>query len=226
MQKRGTWIVIGLAAAVIAAGAVFLGYSYVARVTAQDAAETASSPEIGGPFTLVDHTGRTVTDRDFRGKLMLVYFGYTFCPDVCPTDLQIIGDAMDILGKAGNDVQPIFVTIDPERDTVAVMADYVGNFHPRLLGLTGTEEQIAAAAKAYRVAYFKVFYPPFEDDDENAAGDTNDENGDDNADYLMNHSAFTYLMGRDGRYLGVFPNGARPEDMAAEIRAQLNGPSS
>src|SRR5256885_1898476 len=96
---------------------------------------------IGGPFTLVDHTGRTRTDADFRGKFLLVYFGFTFCPDVCPTDLQVISSAIDQLDAAGELLQPLFITVDPERDTPAHLSQYVPMFHPRLIGMTGNVDQ-------------------------------------------------------------------------------------
>ncbi len=157
---------------------------------------------VGGPFRLVDHTGRTRTDADFRGKLMLVYFGYTYCPDVCPTDLMQIGAALDKLGAAGEDVQPLFISVDPERDTTAVLAQYVAAFHPRLIGLTGTPEQISAAAAAYKAYYAKYTAP-------------------DSAVYLIDHSGFVYLMGRAGQYLGFFPPGTSAERMVEIIKPFL-----
>ena len=111
---------------------------------------------VGGPFELIDHAGRTRTERDFRGQLMLVYFGFTYCPDICPTDLQAIGLALDKLGKDGDSVQPLFITVDPERDTPEHLAEYVPMFHPRLIGLTGGAEAIRKAADAYKVYYAKV----------------------------------------------------------------------
>lgn len=161
--------------------------------------------EVGGPFELTDQTGRTVTDQMFRGKLMLVYFGYAYCPDICPTDLQEIALAMDELGEQdAAEVQPLFITIDPERDTVASLSRYVGLFHPRLLGLTGTDEQIAQAAKGYRVFYRKAPSP----------GGAPDE-------YLMDHSTYSYLMGRDGKLLTVFAHGTTPETIAKAVRQHL-----
>ncbi|MDP6872488.1 MAG: SCO family protein [Alphaproteobacteria bacterium] len=160
-------------------------------------------PTIGGPFELVDHKGQAVTEADFGGSFMLVFFGYTYCPDVCPTELQVIGEAMDQLGKDGDKVRPLMVTIDPERDTVAVLADYIDNFHPSLTALTGSAEQIKAAARAYRVYYAK-----------NPA----DEDGD----YFMDHSSFVYLMGPDGKYLHHFSPMTTPEDMAAKVRAVIS----
>jgi protein SCO1/2 len=155
---------------------------------------------IGGPFELVDHAGAAVTDQTWADKPLLVFFGYTYCPDVCPTELSVISNAMDLLGD-DTDVVPLFITVDPARDTVQAMADYVGHFHPRMVGLTGTPEQIAAAAKAYRVYYAKG----------SGEGD----------DYLMDHSSFVYLMDRDHRYLAHFPPNTDPEAMAKRIRELL-----
>lgn len=152
---------------------------------------------VGGPFELTDHTGKKTTDADFRGKLMLVYFGYTYCPDICPADLLQISLALDKLGPAGAEVQPLFISVDPERDTPAVLAQYVASFHPRLIGLTGTPEQIRAVAEEYKVYYAK-YTPP------------------DGGVYLIDHSGFTYLMDRAGNYLGFFPPGT-PADRFVEI---------
>ena len=158
---------------------------------------------IGGPFALIDHTGKPRTDADFRGKLMLVYFGFSFCPDVCPTDLMAIGQAVDKLGPGGDAVQPLFVTVDPDRDTPAHLADYVPFFHSRLLGLTGEAAQIRDAARLYRVYYAKVAI-------ESAA------------EYTIDHSGFIYLMDRDGKYLGFFPPGTPSDRMVAVIKAHLS----
>lgn len=157
---------------------------------------------IGGPFQLTDHTGKAVGDADYRGKHLLIYFGYTFCPDVCPTELSTMAAALDALGPLAERIQPLFVTIDPERDTVAHLADYVALFHPRLTGLTGTPEQVRAVARAYRVYAAK------------APGGANE-------DYLMDHSSFVYLMGPDGKFVAVFPGGTGPEKMAADIRKRI-----
>jgi protein SCO1/2 len=156
--------------------------------------------QIGGPFTLVAHTGRTVSDSDFLGKYLLVDFGYTYCPDVCPTILHDISAALDELGPDTAAVQPLFITVDPQRDTVEVLADYVAAFHPRLIGLTGTDEQVAQAAKAYRV-YFAKAAPAQE-----------------NEPYLMDHSTFIYLMGPDGQYLTTFNHTTSPQKMALTIK--------
>lgn len=157
---------------------------------------------LGGPFTLVDQAGRTVTERDFAGQWLLLYFGYTFCPDVCPTELGTMAAAMDVLGPQGEKVTPVFVTIDPARDTPSQMADYVARFHPKLVGLTGSAEQVAEAARRYRVYFAKVQRP---------------EGGE----YLMDHSSFVYLVGPDARVRSLFRPETGPDEIAATIRAQL-----
>jgi protein SCO1/2 len=154
---------------------------------------------IGGPFALIDQTGTPRSEQDFKGKLLLVYFGFTYCPDICPTDLQAISLAIDQLGTAGDKVQPLFITVDPERDTAAHLAEYVPMFHPRLIGLTGDAAAIRKAADAYKVYYAKV---------PNEAG----------TDYTVDHSAFVYLMDADGKYLGFLPPGTTPERIAEAIR--------
>jgi len=163
---------------------------------------------VGGPFELIDHTGKPRTERDFRGKLMLVYFGFTSCPDICPTDLQAIGQTLDKLGAGADSVQPLFITVDPERDTAQHLAEYVPMFHPRLIGLTGSAEAIRKAADAYKVYYAKLDPP-----EENAK-----EGG---GYYTVDHTAFIYLMDRDGNYLGFFPPGTTPDRMAEIIRPRL-----
>jgi len=161
--------------------------------------------KIGGPFTLVDQTGAVRTEKDFRGKLMLIYFGYSYCPDVCPTALQIMSVALQTLGAKAKAVTPIFITIDPERDTVKHLREYVKNFDPRMVGLTGSAEQIKQAAKVYRVYYHKA---------EPAQGNAPDE-------YLMDHSSVVYLMDREGRYLTHFTHQTPSETIAAAIREHL-----
>lgn len=157
---------------------------------------------LGGPFELMDQDGRRVTDQDYRGRFMLVFFGYTHCPDVCPTDLQVMAEVLDRLGPRAVRVAPIFVSIDPERDTPAVLKGYVDLFDPRLIGLSGTEAQVTAVAKAYRVYYAKV----------RPEGST---------DYLMDHSSFMYLMGPDGAFRALFRYGTPAEEIARTIAAGL-----
>jgi protein SCO1/2 len=158
---------------------------------------------MGGAFTMQDQDGRTVTQADFGGKLLVGYFGYTFCPDVCPTELGAIAAAMDLLVPAEAErATPLFVTVDPERDTPAQMKSYVSNFHPRMVGLTGTPEQVAAMAKSFRVFYARVQRPEM-------------------SEYLMDHSSFIYLIGSDGRVRALLRPQTPPEEIAAAIRAQL-----
>jgi protein SCO1/2 len=126
----------------------------------QTAAQTSGKALIGGPFTLVDQNGKTVTDQDFRGRYMLVFFGFTHCPDVCPAALQVMSASLDELGPKADEIVPIFITLDPERDTQEVMGAFVENFGSRFVGLTGSPEAIAAAADAYRVPYAKVQSSP------------------------------------------------------------------
>jgi cytochrome oxidase Cu insertion factor (SCO1/SenC/PrrC family) len=158
---------------------------------------------VGGPFTLTDQTGRRRSDAEFRGKLLMVYFGYTYCPDICPADLQQIGLAVERLGEAGAAVQPLFITIDPIRDTPEVLAQYVPSFHPRLLGLTGTADEIAAVAREYKVVYTK-YQPP------------------DGGPYLMDHTGFVYIVDPTGKYRGFFPPGT-PEDRMREMINKILG---
>lgn len=164
--------------------------------------QLAQGVSLGGPFTLVDQTGRTVTERDFAGRPLLVYFGFTYCPDVCPTELGIIAAALDAMGPAGERVTPVFISVDPERDTPEAMADYVSRFHPRMVGLTGSAEQVAAAARAFRVYYAKV-QPR------------------DSTTYLMDHSSFIYFVGPDGRVRSLFRPESAPEAIASAVNAQL-----
>jgi protein SCO1/2 len=159
---------------------------------------------LGGPFSLVDQGGRAVTEADFAGRFLLVYFGFTYCPDVCPTELGTIAAALDELNGLADRVTPVFVTVDPERDTPDAMADYVSRFHPRMVGLTGTPEQVAAAARAYRVFYARVQRPEM-------------------TQYLVDHSSFIYLVGPDGRVRTLFRPQTSPEAIAEAVRGQLRG---
>jgi len=158
---------------------------------------------VGGPFTMTDQNGKRVTEKDFLGKHMLVFFGYTYCPDICPTELQVMMAALDQLGPEAERVQPVFVSIDPARDTPEVMKAYVENFGHRLTGLTGTPEEVAAMAKAYRAYYAK-------------SGDTSSPDA-----YLMDHSSIIYLMGPDGKFRKHFAYTTDAQRLAAELREQL-----
>jgi len=155
---------------------------------------------IGGPFTLEDGSGKPVTDRDFRGKFMLVYFGYTFCPDVCPTTLNAVADAMDKLGPDAAKVRPLFITVDPKRDTPAVVRHYAAAFGPSITGLTGTPEEIARVAKEYRVYYA-----------EHRTGAGPD-------DYSMDHSSVLYLMNPNGGFVAPVRADQTGDEIAANLK--------
>jgi protein SCO1 len=165
--------------------------------------QSSGAALIGGPFSLVGGDGKPVTDRDFRGRYMLIFFGFTHCPDICPAELQVIAQALEQLGDKAKNVVPIFITLDPERDTPEAMANYVKSFGPNFVGLTGSPEAIAAAAKAYRVAYSKV------------------ENKESAGDYSVDHSALVYLMDPEGRYVTHFSYGLSADQMAEKLGKSL-----
>lgn len=191
-----------LAAAVVAVLASLAGWQYLGL--GERTVGRSSLPTIGGPFTLVDQTGKTVNNKDLPGRLLLIYFGYTFCPDICQTSLTVMGEALDILGAKASDITPVFITVDPERDTPQHLAMYARYFHPRLVALTGSPEQIAKVAKDYRVYSAKT-----------------GEDGDHADDYLMDHTSITYLMDRDGTFRLHFSNGTDAATMAKRIREHL-----
>lgn len=200
-------LIVGLIAVVVMAGLIYVMQKQN-RATAPGSAVSASKQtavaSIGGPFTLTDHNGRKVTEQDFRGKFLLVMFGYTYCPDICPTMLSTMSDAMDLLGIEAGRVTPIFITIDPERDTAEHLKEYVTYFHPSLMALTGTAAEIKSVAKAYRVYYAKAT-----------------ENKDDAEDYLMDHSSISYLMGPDGKFIAHFSHGTEAGAIAQRINENL-----
>jgi protein SCO1/2 len=157
--------------------------------------------DIGGPFTLTDHTGRQVSDTDFRGQYMLIFFGYTFCPDVCPLGLANMAAILDLLGDDAEQIQPLFITLDPERDGAKELGAFVTAFHPELVGLTGTQEEIADVAEAYQVLYYKVAHP--------------------SGTYFINHSAAVYLMAPDGAFIGSLDHDAPPEAATEAVRREV-----
>jgi len=201
MIKR--YHVIAIAALVIAAGVVgFTAYRYLTPATTASLGEAL----VGGPFTLTDQNGKQVKNSDFAGHYMLVYFGYTFCPDVCPAELQVMSAALDAMGSAAKNVVPIFVTIDPERDTPVVLKQYMSNFNPRFVALTGTPKQIAAVAKEYRVYYAKA-------KGWQQAGDN----------YLMDHSSIIYLMGPNGKFVKHFTYTTDVVKFVKGLKAAMSG---
>jgi protein SCO1/2 len=209
VSSRLSRIAVACLVALAAAGGV-VAWRLRSLPPGPTAGGAVSAAAIGGPFTLVNQAGKTVTEKDFRGNFLLVYFGYTYCPDVCPTELQAMAAAIDELGPLGDKVQPLFITVDPARDTPAQLADYVALFHPRLIGLTGSSEQIAAVAKAYKVYFARA-----------DAGAGSSGAAEATSAYLMDHSAFVYLMGPSGQFITLFPGGTSPAAMAAAIRERL-----
>jgi protein SCO1/2 len=186
--RRGLYVFVA-AAAIIVGGVVYQEFWL---------GDNSAGPPIGGPFVLVDQNGVTRRDTDFKGKIVLVYFGYTYCPDTCPTTLAAISNALDILGDKAKNVQPLFISVDPARDSPEQLKAYSGNFSPAMIYLTGTDAQLAPVEHEYQVYVAKV-----------------PQQGSD--DYLIDHSALIYVMGRDGRYLAAIPAGMPPKSIAASI---------
>lgn len=158
---------------------------------------------VGGPFSLTDASGRRVTEKDFAGRKMLVFFGFTSCPDVCPGGLQVIASALEKLGPKADKIAPVFITLDPERDTPAKVGEYVKSFSPRLTGLSGTLEEATAAAKAYRVYYKKV-------------------PGSDAGSYTLDHTSIIYLMDENGQYQAHYPYPVTVDELAKRLDNALS----
>ena len=202
MQYKRIGLAFGGVLAVLAATWSWLGHKSSAETAQQSPLEPVQTAGIGGDFSLIDHRGEAVSQRDFGDKILLLMFGYTFCPDVCPTTLQRIAHALDLLGGRAERVQALFVSVDPERDSPEVLKSYVSAFHPQLIGLTGSPEQIRQVTAAYRVYHAKT-----------------ETEGDD---YLIDHSAYVYLVGADGRVLSYLRHDAKPEAIAAVIEPLLD----
>jgi protein SCO1/2 len=187
----------------LALGAI--GASWLLNSQKQGGTPTISfgKAAVGGPFTLTDHNGRRVTDKDFRGKYMLIYFGFTFCPDICPGSLQVMTAALEKLGPKADRVVPLLISVDPDRDTPAQLKLYVENFDRRLIGLTGTPEEIAAVAKAYRVYYAKTKDPKS------------------SAPYTVDHVSMFYLMDPKGEFSTFFRHGVTADAMAEQLAKLL-----
>lgn len=187
---------------VMAASLAVLGYVGVRLYQELVLKAEQTQVAIGGPFTLTDHTGATRTEKDLLGHPSVVYFGYTYCPDVCPTEMINISAALEQLGPQAKEVRAYFITVDPERDTPEVMADFVANIGGGIVGLTGTPEQVAEAARSYRVYYQKA--KPKED-----------------GSYAVDHSGFVYIMDARGRYAAHLGPNAAPEKIVEKLKALL-----
>ncbi len=199
MNPRATRIVLVISS--FLAGLVLFGGTVFLILGRIPVAGVPQASAIGGAFQLVDQDGRAITDRDMKGKPFLVFFGFTHCPDVCPTTLFEVSEIYSKLGKDADRVGALFVTVDPERDTPAKLKDYLSSFDPHLRGLTGDAAAIAAMEKIYRVYSKKV---PLKD-----------------GDYTMDHSALVYLMDKQGRFVAPFNIKRRPEEAAADLRKYL-----
>lgn len=163
---------------------------------------TIGTPDIGGAFTLTDQNGKTVRDTEFAGRQRLVFFGFTHCPDICPAALGNISQALDLLGAEAAKVVPVFITVDPERDTPARLKEYMQSFHPSFIALTGTPEQIRDVADAYKVYFAR-------------------QHGEDPENYVVGHSGFIYLLDGNGKYLAHFRDSDSPKALADAIRSYL-----
>jgi protein SCO1/2 len=193
--------IIAFAALLLAVAVVVLAYTPWGQSLWQGKiSREMGAAAIGGPFKLTDQNGKPRSDADFRGQYTLVFFGYTNCPDVCPTTMQTLTDAMTDLGPKADKVTPVFITVDPERDTAKALKDYAANFTPRLVMLTGSPADIAAVAKEYRVYYAKAGEGP---------------------NYAMDHTALIYLMGPDGTYVTHYAPQATADDIAKDLRQRL-----
>ena len=190
--------------ALIISAAIFFGLRAGERagLGSDSQPETTAAALIGGPFTLTDQHGNVVTESILDGRWSVIYFGYTFCPDVCPVTLQNVTLAINDLGRRGDRVQPIFISVDPWRDTPEVMEFYASNFHPQLLALSGTPEQVAEAAASYR-----VFYAPTQEPDD--------------PNFLVEHTSLLYVMGPDGRYVTHISHTSSVEEIVAKLREVL-----
>jgi len=187
-----------LAAACLAGGAL---WSAAGELASANRVVTVGTPKVGGPFALIDQSGETRTDRDFRGRWMLIYFGYTNCPDVCPTSLALMSDVMTRLGGRGARMAPIFITIDPDRDTPNVLKQYLASFGPQFIGLTGPGSHIASVASEYRVY---------------VARRASKEGG-----YAVDHSNVIYLVDPSGKFAANYDNSQSPDDIAADLKKRL-----
>lgn len=208
MTRRLKWILALLIVFVVfdAAALTIVLSMQRSRVAVVGKVVRSGEAAIGGPFVLTSNTGQTVTDQTYRGKWMAIYFGYTFCPDACPTALSNMSIALQKLGTDADKLQPLFITVDPKRDTREVMAAYLQSFDRRFVGLVGTLAQTDAAAKTYKV-YFERH-----------------EDGGDN--YLVDHSAYFYLMGPDGEFVDVIEGVTPGDQMAEKLRQLINEPST
>lgn len=184
---------------------------------------------IGGKFTLTDQNGKPVKDEDLRGQVLLVFFGFTHCPDICPVTVKTLSDLVDSLGDKATQVTPVFITVDPERDTPEAMKTYLANFNARIVGLTGTPEQIKQVAQLYKAYYSKSAVPaadaatPSKEEHEHEhEHDHAQMHGGDHGNYGVDHSGYIYMMGRDGKYIRIFPYNVEQQELLRALTPVLN----
>ncbi|XP_071805799.1 protein SCO1 homolog, mitochondrial-like [Asterias amurensis] len=192
----------------ILSGTLLVGFKFAQRKkqleVEKERSRAVGKAAIGGPFSLVDHTGKPMTNKDYLGQWLLLYFGFTHCPDICPDELEKMAIAVEKIHKSPNlpDVTPLFITIDPERDTVEVVAEYVKEFYPGLIGLTGTKEQVDEVARNFRVYH--------------SQGPKDDDN-----DYIVDHTIIMYLMNPDGEFVDYFGQNKNDEQVAGGIASHM-----
>jgi len=201
-MKRKHAALLAVALAVATAGALAGLWPLIVGPPEPRVASSGTAA-IGGPFQLVSMNGETVTDQSYRGKWLLIYFGYTFCPDACPTALNGMSVALERLGQDAGKLQPLFITVDPDRDTREVMSDYLKSFDPRIVGLTGSQDQIDGVVKEYRIYVEQQ------------------KSGTEGNDYLVSHSARIYLMDPSGKFANVIDGNETGETIAARLRKEM-----
>lgn len=221
MPIRSVYLYFGVAVLVVALGLGLRNFVFndqpLARATAPVERGSSGTPSIGGAFTLVDHNGKTVSEQDFTGRHMLVFFGYTNCPDVCPLTLNTLTEVLDKMGKDADQIRPVFVSVDPRRDSPKVIKEYLSNFHKSFIGLTGTEDQVKAAKRTFRI-FSEVNHAGAEHTE---TGAHKDESSHATGDYLVDHSTVAYLMGPDGKFKTFVRHSASADAMLAKIRKHL-----
>lgn len=208
----------GLALLIAATVLVWTGNRQPAQKITPAKETGTGAPAIGGDFTLTDQDGKTVHASDYRGKLMLIYFGYTHCPTICPVSVGNMSKALDLFGSKADGVVALFITVDPARDTPAALKDYLANFNKHVIGLTGTDAQIKTVTADYK-AYFAKQGAGWAE--EKPGHMDMDEHNHADANYLVNHSGFIYLMDKDGKYVQLFQYNASPQEIAAAITPLL-----
>jgi len=204
-NKRKTWLSALLLLLVLSVGGYGIVWPKICELT-----DGRSIPQLGaniGHFSLSDHNGHSIDEKSFGHQHLLIAFGYTYCPDICPTQLDSLSDALDVMGGEAENIQPLLITVDPERDSAPVLAGFVGAFHPRLLGLTGTPHEIAEIAERLDAKFIS----------------NRDKDG--NEFYSVDHTTLSYLINPKGEVAAVFPYGSTPDFIAARIRENLTRPT-